>query len=157
MISWWNGLTGREQRLVLGGGISLLIAVLYWGVWQPLSDKSTLAENRIVSERQLLNWVKDKADDITTLRSSGNAPVNADQALNRVIPTSTRRFKIELIRMQPRDDMMQVWVKPLPFNSLINWLAFLRDNHGIQVEFIDMNKTDVEGMVEVNRLQLSRG
>lgn len=157
MISWWNGLTGREQRLVLGGGISLLIAVLFWGVWQPLSEKSTLAQSRIVSERQLLSWVKDKADDITTLRSSGNGPVNADQALNRVIPTSTRRFKIELIRMQPRDEMMQVWVKPLPFNSLINWLAFLRDTHGIHAEFIDMNKTDVEGVVEVNRLQLSRG
>lgn len=76
--------------------------------------------------------------------------------MNQVIPSSTRQFKIELIRMQPRGEQMQVWVKPLPFNSLVNWLAFLRDSQGINVQFLDLNKTDVEGVVEVNRLQLTR-
>ncbi|MFZ6044445.1 type II secretion system protein GspM, partial [Vibrio natriegens] len=29
MKAWWNGLSLREQRLVLGGGIALFIAILY--------------------------------------------------------------------------------------------------------------------------------
>ncbi len=31
MNAWWKALSAREQRLVLGGGGALIIAVLYWG------------------------------------------------------------------------------------------------------------------------------
>lgn len=156
-MTWWQSISPRERVLVSGGGIALLIATIYWGGIKPLNDRADLAQNRINNERNLLAWVQKKADTITTLRggaSSGSQ--SAIRPMNQVIPSSTRQFKIELIRMQPRGEQMQVWVKPLPFNTLVNWLAFLRDSQGINVEFLDLNKTDVEGVVEVNRLQLTR-
>ncbi|MGF1725848.1 type II secretion system protein M [Photobacterium nomapromontoriensis] len=158
MKAWWIGLNSREQRLVLVGGISLLIAGLYWGIWQPLAHSADNAERRLQSERQLLGWVTTKADEITALRgTTGSTGSVSDKGLNQVINETTRRFRIELIRMQPRSEAVQVWVKPLPFNTLINWLAFLRDEHGIDAQFLDISKTDQAGMVEVNRLQLGRG
>lgn len=77
--------------------------------------------------------------------------------MNQVVNETTRQFNIELIRMQPRSEAVQVWVQPLPFNTLINWLAFLRDEHGIDAQFLDVSKADRTGVVEVNRLQLGRG
>ena len=157
LMTWWQSISPRERVLVGGGSIALLIALIYWGGIKPLNERAELAKNRINSERNLLAWVQKKADNITTLRggTSHNAQTSI-KPMNQVIPSSTNRFKIELIRMQPRGDVMQVWVKPLPFNSLINWLAYLRDAQGIDVQFLDIDKAEVEGMVEVNRLQLSR-
>lgn len=36
-----------------------------------MSQRAELAQSRIQSEKQLLTWVQDKADDITALRKSG--------------------------------------------------------------------------------------
>ncbi|UXI01177.1 type II secretion system protein M [Photobacterium sp. TY1-4] len=158
MNAWWKSLSGREQRLVLGGGIALVIAVLYWGIWQPLSSRADLAAQQLQTERQLLNWVSGKADEITALRArSGSSGMVSDQGLNQVVNETTRRFRIELIRMQPRDDAVQVWVQPLPFNTLVNWLAFLKDEYGIEAQFLDVSKGERAGVVEVSRLQLGRG
>ena len=157
LMTWWQSISPRERVLVGGGSIALVIAALYWGGIKPLNDRAEIAQNRINSERSLLTWVQKKADTIVTLRGGASSTTQtAIRPMNQVIPSSTRQFKIELIRMQPRGEQMQVWVKPLPFNTLVNWLAYLRDSQGINVQFLDLNKTDTEGMVEVNRLQLSR-
>jgi len=155
---WFKTLSAREQRLVIGGAIALVIAVLYWGIWQPMAQRAASAEQNLQTERQLLSWVSEKADDITTLRAKTGATGSVSpQGLNQVVNETTRRFRIELIRMQPREDAVQVWVQPLPFNTLVNWLAFLREEHGIEAQFLDVSKTNQAGLVEVNRLQLGRG
>jgi general secretion pathway protein M len=52
--------------------------------------------------------------------------------------------------------MVQVWVQPLSFNKLMNWLLYLRQEQGIDVAFFDINETDNPGIVEVKRLQFKR-
>ncbi|OAN19218.1 general secretion pathway protein GspM [Photobacterium jeanii] len=158
MKAWWKALSLREQRLMMGAGGALLLAILYWGLWQPLAQRADMAQQRINSERQLLSWVSNKANDIISLRGSSSAGAGiSDKGLNQVVNETTTRFRIELIRMQPRSEAVQVWVKPVPFNTLVNWLAFLRDEHGIEAQFLDITKADQNGVVEVNRLQLGRG
>ncbi len=107
------------------------------------------------SEKQLLTWVQDKADDITALRKAGCQFSN--QPLNQLVSSSARRFKVELIRVQPRNDSVQVWIKPLAFNQLVDWLRYLKEQQGIEVEFLDIDRTDQAGMIDVNRLQFKRG
>ncbi|KMV29441.1 type II secretion system protein M [Photobacterium swingsii] len=158
MKAWWKALSLREQRLMLGAGGALLIAVFYWGLWQPLATRAETAQQRINSERQLLDWVGKKANQIVSLRGNSSSSAGiSDKGLNQVVNETTTRFRIELIRMQPRSEAVQVWVKPVPFNTLVNWLAFLRDEHGIDAQFLDISKADQNGVVEVNRLQLGRG
>ncbi|GAA03002.1 type II secretion system protein M [Photobacterium leiognathi] len=154
---WWKALSQREQYLVLGAGGALLIAILYWGFWQPLNQRTEMAQSRIQTERQLLSWVEDKANKINAYKRAGGTVNVSDKGLNQVVNETTERFKIEVIRMQPRNDAIQVWVKPVPFNALLNWLSYLQDNFGIETQFIDISKADQNGMVEVNRLQLGRG
>lgn len=154
--AWWSTISQREQRLVLVCGGLLLLGLLYWGVVQPLQQRSENARTRIQSEQQLLQWVKSTADDIITLRRQGGV-VRTNQPFNQVIASSTRDFNIELIRVQPRGEMMQVWVQPLPFSQLVAWINFLREKQGIDVEFMDLDRGAAPGLVEVKRLQLKRG
>ncbi len=154
-LSWWQSISQREQRLVAVSSVLVVIAIVYWGIFQPLNVRAEQAEMRLSSERQLLSWVQDKADSIVSKRGSGSAPVSS-QPLNQVINSSARQFQIELIRVQPRGDMLQVWVKPLSFDQFINWLTFLQEKQGVEVAFLDIEEADKPGVIDINRLQFSR-
>ncbi|WP_277207006.1 type II secretion system protein M [Vibrio misgurnus] len=159
--AWWRSVTPREQKMLLVSGALALIAISYWGVWQPLEQRTAQAQARLQSEKQLLSWVSDNANRIVTLRgqagqgSGGQAATN--QSLNQVITQSTRQFKIELIRVQPRGEMMQVWIQPLPFTQLVAWIADLQQRQGVSVDVIDIDRGKESGLVEIKRLQLKRG
>ncbi len=154
--SWWQSISQREKRMVLVCGLIGLIAIIFWGVLQPLNERSALAKSRIQTEKQLLDWVSQRADEITTLRKQGGI-VRSSEPLNQVIMTSTRQFNVELIRVQPRGEMMQVWVQPLPFSKLVDWIAYLKETQGVDVDFIDIQRGKQPGLIEVQRLQLKRG
>lgn len=153
---WWQSINQREKVMVSICSLSIVFAVVFWGVIQPLNERSEQAQNRIQSEKQLLTWVTDNAEKITMLRKQGGV-VRTSAPLNEVITTSTHEFKIELIRVQPRGEMMQVWVQPLPFSRLVAWIAYLKEQQGVDVEFIDIKRAQQTGVVEVQRLQLKRG
>lgn len=154
--SWWLSISQREQRLVIACSLVTVLGIIYWGILAPFAQRTEMAQSRIQSERQLLSWVKQKADDISQQRQAGGVVVSKEP-LNRVITSSTNRFSVELIRMQPRNDQLQVWIKPIPFEFFVNWLFYLQDNHGVTVEILDIDKADQSGVIEVNRLQFTRG
>ncbi|MDN3697648.1 type II secretion system protein M [Vibrio cortegadensis] len=154
--TWWTSISQREQRLVIGCSVLLTIGVIYWGLLQPLNVRAEQAQLRITSEKQLLSWVENKADEIVALRSAGGIKVS-NQPLNQIISSSTRGYKIELIRVQPRNEMLQVWIKPVPFNQFLSWIAYLKDQKGVEVEFMDIDRSEKPGVIDVNRLQFKRG
>lgn len=156
--NWWQSISARERQLVTVCSVLLVVGFLYWGVLQPLTSRTEQAQMRLHSEKQLLQWVTQSANKITALRSQGGQKgVDRSQPLNKVVYSTAARFQVELIRMQPRDAALQVWVKPLPFNNLINWIAQIKEQYGVQVLFLDISRAEQSGMVEVNRLQLTRG
>ncbi|MCG9665423.1 type II secretion system protein M [Vibrio mediterranei] len=154
--SWWLSISQREQRLVLVCSVVAIIGIIYWGILAPFAQRTENAQMRIQSERQLLSWVSEQADTIVEKRRAGGVVVSK-QPLNQVITSSTNRFNVELIRMQPRNDQLQVWIKPIPFEFFVNWLFYLQENHGVTVENMDIDKADLSGVIEVNRLQFKRG
>lgn len=153
---WWLRITPREQRLVMVGAVALIIGVLFWGIYQPMAQRAELAQNQLRNEKQLLSWVENKADEIAALRASG-AKALSPLPFNQAVSSSARRFNIELVRVQPRGEAMQVWVQPLPFNQLLSWLEYLQQNHGVEAQFLDLDKSDRVGVVDIQRLQLSKG
>ncbi len=155
ILLWWASLTQREQRLSMIASVCLFLGLIYWGGIAPLNQRSEAATMRIQSERQLLQWVTSNADQITNLRQQSGV-VRSSQPLNQVIAASTSSFNIELIRVQPRGDRMQVWIQPVPFTQLVAWLAHLKERQGIEVEFIDLERGSQSGVVEVRRLQVKR-
>jgi general secretion pathway protein M len=153
---WWLRITPREQRLVMVGGVALVIGILFWGIYQPMVQRAELAQNQLRTEKQLLSWVQNKADDIVALRGNG-AKALSPLPFNQAVSSSARRFNIELVRVQPRGEEMQVWVQPLPFNQLVSWLEYLQQNHGVEAQFLDIDKSERVGVVDVKRRQLRKG
>jgi len=153
---WWATISQREQRLVIVCSVVFAVFIIYSAVLNPLSEATETAHMRINSDRELLTWVREKADQITTLRAQGGVSTSS-QTLNQIISSSTRRFNIELIRVQPNADMLQVWTQPIPFKQLVTWLDYLSEKQGVDIAFMDISKTDTPGVVKINRLQFKRG
>ncbi|UGA54924.1 type II secretion system protein M [Vibrio sp. VB16] len=156
IFSWWRSISLREQRMVLVCSILIIVGGFNWGLIQPLSERANTAKVRINSEKALLQWVSDSADRIIELRGNGGISVS-NEPFNQVISTSAKSYKIELIRIQPRDEMLQVWVKPVAFDQFVHWLAYLQQKQAVQVEFMEISNSDSKGIIEVKRLQLKRG
>ncbi|MDV7104155.1 type II secretion system protein M [Vibrio sp. TH_r3] len=154
--SWWKSISQREQRMLVVCSLAIVLSTIYWGIIQPMSERAAAAQVRISTERQLLNWVSESADRIVALRGSNGIRLSSDP-FNQVISKSAKTYKIELIRIQPRDDMLQVWLKPVAFDQFIHWLTYLRQQQGVQVEFMEISNSDSSGIIEVKRLQLKRG
>ncbi|CAM3739515.1 Type II secretion system protein M [Vibrio aerogenes CECT 7868] len=154
--SWWKSLSLREQKLVLIISIFAVVGAVYAGLIQPLQQQKAMAVSKLSSEQNLYNWVVSEANKITGLRGHGGF-VSSDKPLNQLITNSTRQFGIRLIRIQPMSQTLQVWIEPLSFNQFIDWLTFLQEKYGIQVNVMDIERGKQEGMIEVKRLQLKRG
>lgn len=157
--TWWFGLSSRERQMLIAAFMILTFGGFYAFVYQPLNSKLDQAQEQLTSEQSLNAWLVNKANTITTLRSQGAVGLKAtdsDSPLNQVISTTAQRYNVDLIRMQPRENMIQVWVQPLSFNALVNWLDELNKNQGLDVLYLDVKEGSAPGMVEVERLQLER-
>jgi general secretion pathway protein M len=155
MKNWWQQLQLREQRLV--GGMSVLIGffILYALIWQPLNKSITDRKLKIEHQQVLLAWVQENtARYQKAMRSGGTNSQGA--SLSSIVNRTSGRNAINIARMQPQGDDLQVWIDEVEFNQLLNWLGQLSMQEGLQVKNIDLSKADQQGVVRVRRLQLGK-
>lgn len=158
ILIYWQGLEKREQQFAMMTIAILVMCALYFGLINPLQSRSALAKKNLTTERNLFIWVSDKTSEINMFRSQNGGAGQVDSLpLNQAVTTSIKHYNLEIERLQPQDEDLEVWLKPMPFTSLLKWLDDLSKKYGVQVKFIDIGKTDMQGMVEVKRLRLGRG
>ncbi|MCL1067778.1 type II secretion system protein M [Shewanella olleyana] len=153
--TWWKGLALREQQLVACCGVFVIIGILYWGIWSPISQAAENAEMRHQSELQTLNYVKQTANKIAGLKQSGSKPTSTG-SLSSVVNQLAGQYKLEITRMQPQGDKIQLWMDDVPFDSLLNYLHELVEEKGLTLESVDLSESDIAGFVKVRRIQLSK-
>ncbi|AQV77470.1 hypothetical protein BER10_00570 [Escherichia coli] len=56
-----------------------------------------------------------------------------------------------------RGENIQVWIDPVVFNDLLNWLNALDEKYALRVTQIDVSAAEKPGMVNVQRLEFGRG
>lgn len=79
-------------------------------------------------------------------------PVAQETTANTVrLPYSFSR------RLAERGENIQVWIDPVVFNDLLNWLNALDEKYALRVTQIDASAAEKTGMVNVQRLEFGRG
>lgn len=158
VLIYWQGLEKREQHFALITAVVLVMCILYFGLISPLQNRAEQAQKNLNTELGVFTWVSDKAGKIEMLRAqTGDSSQVSALPLSQAVTTSVKQYNLEIDRLQPLQEDLEVWLKPMPFSSLLKWLDDLSKKHGVQVKFIDVGKMDVQGMVEVKRLRLGRG
>ena len=153
--AWWNGLILREQQLVGTCGGFLLLAILYWGIWTPIVNAESDAERGLKAQQNTLNFVKQTANKIAGLEQSGNQK-SFKGSLSAAVNQTAGTFGLEITRMQPQGNKIQIWMDDVPFDSLLGYLNELVQVKGLSLDSIDLAESDLPGLVKVRRIQLSQ-
>lgn len=62
-----------------------------------------------------------------------------------------------VLEVAERGENIQVWIDPVVFNDLLNWLNALDEKYALRVTQIDASAAEKTGMVNVQRLEFGRG
>lgn len=149
----WGRLSGREQQWI---GVLIVIALcllVFFGFWKPLDNRANTNQQMLTLEQERLEVITKQANLIESLRQKMGAEGVESQPLNQVIATSSSRLGISLIRIQPKNEQLQVWIEPLPFTRLVDWFDLLERQYGVQVTALDIERAETSGVVEIRRLE----
>ena len=159
MKEWWNGLAPREQRMVLFGGIALVIMAFYFGIWEPVQTQKENLEKAIAEQRAVRDWIQQAAIEVDALRGrsrTGSRAASGGRSLLAVVDQTAKQGKLgpALRRVEPEGTAaVRVWLDQASFDDTVRWLAGLQRDHGIFVSTITVDRQDAPGMVNV-RLSL---
>ena len=150
--TWWENISPREQLLTMISAVVMLIAILYWGIWTPLTDQLNGSKAQLMRAEKTLSWTQEKAT-VLLQADTVKSPLtgrNLTQILNR----SARQDNITFSRIVNKKDQIEVWITEVEFDLFVQWLANLSNQHGIKVLNADVAKTERAGYIKVNRLLL---
>lgn len=155
LLEKFNALNDREKKLVVVAGVVIVIALFYFVIWSPLQQSIKTNKASVESQQKLLTWVESNANKAIQLKQSAGSSGGFNGSLPQAVNQTAARFSIDITRMQPQKDDIQVWVDKAVFNDVLAWLQQL-EQMGINVAEADIAESDEVGMIKVRRLRLSK-
>lgn len=152
--TWFNTLSSREQKLVSIAAFVVVFCIFYFVVWAPLNSALEKSRNEVSNNENLLAYVQEQANRAVILRQSGNRQVFSG-SLTQIVNQTTRRASIPVARMQPQGEELIVTIDSVEFNRFVRWVASL-EQQGVRIVQSDVSELDVQGHVQVRRLQLGK-
>jgi general secretion pathway protein M len=151
---WWKSLSEREQQLSSISAVSLLLAIIYWGAWKPLSDQLQASQQELSSAQQTLSWVQDKATLLVQAGVGKQESKGENLSLAQLVNQSAREHGINFSRIVNKKEEIEVWINDVEFTRFVGWLTDLNNNYAVSVLNTDFSKMDQQGHIRINRLLL---
>ncbi|GAA5193022.1 type II secretion system protein M [Ferrimonas gelatinilytica] len=152
---WWFDRTESERRYMTIAAPLLLLALIYYGLWVPVSDAVATAETQLRAAQSSLNQMKQDANRYTALAGKGG-PRTSGGSLSQLASRSAAAAGLRIERMQPQSDKLQLWLADCEFERLMEWLSELSLDQGVRIENLDLTESQESGLVQVRRLQISK-
>lgn len=137
MRSWFETLQPREQVSVLVAAVFLVFAVLYFGLWNPLSKSQQTLQDSVATWERALTELRPLIAAAQS-DSGGPAPVRGiGQSLVVIVDTTLNQGNLSgaLQRSQPTgDNGIRVEFQDASFDDLVLWLGELSGRYGLRVQ-----------------------
>ncbi len=149
----------REQVLVGLAAVLVLITILYYLLWKPLSDGIESRQLQVDAQQELLTWVRENTGRYLAANKQGATSSNASMrgSITERVTKLASANKVEIARMQPQSAGLLVVIDGVEFNRLLRFIQQLQSDAGLQIEHIDATELDTPGFVRVRRLQVRDG
>ena len=143
---WYYGRERNEQVIILGLAVLVIIAVLWVGVWKPVSDWRAVAVKRQNNAQQLYDWLR--ANETRAKQAARTSPTRATGAITPIITRAAAAHQITVNRLQPESNgVVSVVLQQQAFNKIIAWVAQLEENNGVNVQRASIDGVDAPGYV----------
>jgi len=152
--NWWESITEREQILTSLSALLCMVAVIYWGIWQPLANNLENSEKQMRRVEQTLVAVKEQSLRLLETGAVPKSSTNKDANLSQIITQSAKQHGISFSRIVNRREQIEVLIVSVEFDRFINWLTTLTNEHSVSVINLEMSREDRQGYIKINRLSL---
>jgi general secretion pathway protein M len=142
----FNTMSERERRMVLFGGIAVVLLLIF-GVVLPLDRKVSQAQHRIAQKTTDLAWMRENAPE---LAAAGPIRVATGESLLAIADRSARESNLgsSIAGSDPSGTGgLRMRLEKAPFDTLVAWLARLSEQNGVRVESATIDGTATPGTV----------
>jgi general secretion pathway protein M len=140
MKDWFAGLEPRERQLVTGGGVVLLVLLLYLMIWAPIAGNYQALNEGVSEQRKTLAWMKQAAAELKLLQRSGPTTQGlGGRSLLSVVDQSARSGGLgpAIKRIEPEGGKsVKVWLEGVAFDPMILWLGKITRTYQIETSII---------------------
>lgn len=152
MRARWNALAPREQ-VMLGGGAIVVVLLLAWAfAWHPFAVARVQLAQRVTTDRAALAWMRSAQRELPGIPTgSSHGGDRQGKSLLALADVSARGAGLAGAHMRiepagPRS--VRVSFDGVNFDALVGWIETLARDYGVQAT--DMSSDRVEGLGLVN-------
>jgi general secretion pathway protein M len=139
VAAWWRARSNSERR-TLALTTLLALPLLYWAlVWDPLADARNALRSRLAEQQGTLLWLEQieaLAGASTPAETSTGLPPGT--SLLRLVDETLRARGLAagIERIEPGDDdrEVRIWLREVPFDTLVGWLGTVSREHGLRTD-----------------------
>ncbi|HYW75200.1 MAG TPA: type II secretion system protein M [Gammaproteobacteria bacterium] len=131
--SWFDGLAPRERRLLIVGGIAIVLMVVYFAVVTPVRSAHSRLMNDVQQKQQLLALINRSAGRIQSAGASGGHLKPGESvfaATSAAIQSSPISGAVQRLE-QTRNGGVRLSLSGVDFDALVQWLGTLSRQDGI--------------------------
>lgn len=133
--------TVREQVLLAGLGLIVLLMAIWFGLLAPAIDWRSDATRRYVSAVEGYETILDQTARYRALAASA-APDAEREPLRTLADRSAREKGLSISRVQPLEDgRLGVWIEDAEADALMRWLGDLSREHGVSAERVSLDRS----------------
>ncbi|MEN0039366.1 MAG: type II secretion system protein M [Cellvibrio sp.] len=153
LLNFLNKYNRREQMMILGCGLAVVLYLLWLMVLVPIEKKRDQLYAANTASTQTLGRVQIAAAQIQQARNAGASASNDN--INGLIDTTLRANGLSMSNFQPgANGEVRVSLDRAAYEPLMQWLYELEFKQGIRVIDLSIVSTNDPGQVRVNlRLQ----
>lgn len=159
MMGWWRQLAERERRLLQLAAATIVLALGYLLVWEPLQAGRADWRQRALAAEANLAWMRTAADEVVARRGQVGPQTPADgRSLLARVDSGARDAGLggALLRVEPTGpDQVRVQFQQAGFDPLMQWLESMAAREGVRVTELSVSRADGSGLVDA-RLALEQ-
>jgi len=152
--AWFNGRTLRERRMLLVMAAMIVLTLIWFAIFLPISDGLSSSRTRLNDAVIRLGDAQGERDAIAALAKNRPQPIPG--ALADYLRQSAGDAGFALSNVDPQgDDRVQIAIPTARPGALFAWIAEL-ENAGVVVDTIDVTNNG-DQTVAANILLMKRG
>ena len=157
----FQALNPRERAIVIGGGLLVLLAALYLLALAPFFAAVDSRSRRVADKQSDLAWLQGSLAEVQALAASQpqlSGP--SGESLVVLIDRTAREASLgaSLTGQTPSgENGIRVRLESAPFDSIVQWLGTLQQQHGVSIETATIDRTATPGLVNATLTLLRAG
>lgn len=156
MRQWYEGLSRRDQMLLLPTVLLVVLALIYMLVWKPIALAGQRLELSNQKSTKALGWMSEAVSELKS-RRGGKVASTGGASISALVDATLPAYKLVMKRYQPTSDQgARVWLEDAALPQVIAWLAALERERGMRLRTVSIVASATQGYVKT-RVRLEPG